>query len=695
MEAFALIVSLAVFGAVPGALVAFVSGVRPPVALVAAAPVTLGMAGIGAWVLGAAGIPWGPGGGAAVLAVFVVLAFCWRTLLARRGARTSDREPAPPTPRREWTALWPAVVGVVTGAGLIAGSVFVRFRRVAADGDVTPHMLWDAQWHANVLRWIEETGIASSTRAGELDSMEGAKQLYYPFAWHEWVAIPARFAGAHPIAAFNLALFATVAVAVPTGAAVLAWRLGRDTGTPDRAAWAAGVAAVLVASLPAAAFTGIFLATPPFSVAQGFAPVAAVLMMSVPGDHRRGFAAVLAFVGVGLTHPSGAVTAAVLVTLWWLGVALRHPRRSRIVDSMVLSAAGAGAAALVLPQWLAGASQGDEILATTLTVETSRAGSLWMAMFQQTLHADTLPVPVLVLALAVIGLVFLAAHRTWWPLALYVLFVVTLVNALVPFTGVLRGVGSAIALFGGLYYNTPTRLSFVLALVIAAFAGVGAVGLASVRRGWVRAGPAGRGPMTVPRRGFPVGFGVAILAVAVAVGVWKAPGNSALAVEKYSDGPVDARDRRAFAWLARQPHIREGVVYFDPAEGAGWMYAAEGIPTVFHHYQWSSSPLVDTVWQHAPEIGANREVDDAVARLGVRFLYISPPSYWPHQPTFEHFARGTFNAPGLVPVYRDHQVSILAVRAAFTAEEIAAMQASAAETIARADSRGAGRPGAG
>src|SRR5699024_1577853 len=70
------------------------------------------------------------------------------------------------------------------------------------------------------------------------------------------------------------------------------------------------------------------------------------------------------------------------------------------------------------------------------------------------------------------------------------------------------------------------------------------------------------------------------------------------------------------------------------------------------------------------QAGVNPEADAALARLGVRFVYVSPPNYWGFQPPNEHLLE-LDETPGLAKVYSDSQVRIFAVRAAFTEAELA------------------------
>jgi len=63
---------------------------------------------------------------------------------------------------------------------------------------------WDAVWHANEVRFILDTGQASSTHMGELRNVETHQALYYPSVFHALTAVFCQLTGAAPTTGYTL-----------------------------------------------------------------------------------------------------------------------------------------------------------------------------------------------------------------------------------------------------------------------------------------------------------------------------------------------------------------------------------------------------------------------------------------------------------------------------------------------------------
>jgi hypothetical protein len=180
----------------------------------------------------------------------------------------------------------------------------------------------------------------------------------------------------------------------------------------------------------------------------------------------------------------------------------------------------------------------------------------------------------------------------------------------------------------------------------------------------------------------PDGRGVVLARVAVAlaalvgVGSWVVQASPEYAVgagsAQRSGRMVDEHDLRAFRWLSEQPHAYSGLIYTNPDEGSGWMYATDGLPSTSRHYLTTgvAAPLTLSLFHTIDQAGINPNVDDMLAELGVNYVYVSPPNYWGFQPPNSNMLE-LDATPGLVKVYNDSQVRIFAVRAAFTDAELA------------------------
>ena len=84
---------------------------------------------------------------------------------------------------------------------------------------------WDAVWHANTVRFILDTGQASSTHMGELRNVETHQALYYPSVFHALMAVYCQLTGAAPTTGYTLRSVAASVWLFPTSAAMLTWHL--------------------------------------------------------------------------------------------------------------------------------------------------------------------------------------------------------------------------------------------------------------------------------------------------------------------------------------------------------------------------------------------------------------------------------------------------------------------------------------
>lgn len=184
-------------------------------------------------------------------------------------------------------------------------------------------------------------------------------------------------------------------------------------------------------------------------------------------------------------------------------------------------------------------------------------------------------------------------------------------------------------------------------------------------------------PITDPDGGGVRSIRVAVaLAALVGVGSWVIQASpeyaSSAGTSQRWGRMVDQHDLRAFSWLSEQPQAYSGLIFTNPDEGSGWMYATDGLPSTARHYLFTgaSTPKTSLLYNHMDRAGESPVVDAALADLGVTYVYISPPNYWPFQQPSETLLNldGT---PGLVKVYNDSQVRIFAVREAFTDAELA------------------------
>ncbi|WKD59813.1 DUF6541 family protein [Corynebacterium caspium] len=691
----------------PGIIIGFLSGLNWLWAISAAIPISFGFYGFSAWALGADQganrlTKW-----ALFLFVWVIAALIWRWFMNWRGIANSSFSRAKPIaldPKRQRNFWW-----TLPALGCFLGTLSISlpsFRWLLS----SPHGLenifqgWDVQWHANVIRWISETGQASPNAMGLLQNQETHSFLYYPSAWHAGTYFLLPLTGISPIAAVNIMSIILPAVALPLSVALLAWRISGSHGIT--AYLAATISPILVVLIPALYWVGYYVGAWPYVAAISLLGIVIALFMSIPTHPQRSFAAMLALLGLVQIHPSAITVVVVALGLWWLCWQVWQPIRrdlkpfaARLRDFAWLFLAGGAGLVLFFPQLLAGVGQSEEVAAYKATEDISRSTSWVRALLMQTRHVEEfghismgwLIVP------AVVGLVFMVGwRRNLWAPLLYAFSLLLTVHSLVPVNGVL---GKVLTVFSNMHYNTGHRLIMPVAMLFVAAAGLGVAVLVRILCGapleQIRGEHLGGRPQGAlhswVRWSRPFS---AVLALAASLGIlgilWPQVRSGAhWAVDSLrTDGRmVDDADRRAWDWLAKQPGAYEGYIMGEPADGNGWMYAYNGLPALIRHYSWPHADAesnTDLLFWRANLLGAgNRDnpdeanrIDTAAAELNVKFYYISPPNFWIFQPPNWSMIEGLSTSRGATMVYKDAQVTIFAVNAAFTDTQLTAMRTS-------------------
>lgn len=706
-----LIVVLALTATLPGGLVGLAAGLRLPWAAVVSLPVSFGVYGLAAWVCGLLGVGFGPVTALVAWAIALAVALVWRWVVGAEGwrrpplprprrrsraeeraeARVETRRGTRPQPRtpgvgaravtRRWDWPLPALgvlVGVVGAVGAAVG-----WRAPLRDGMATVDQGWDPLWHASVVRFILETGVATPTRMGELQNIETGAHLYYPTAWHAAVALAARLTGAEVVPAVQHAAVVLPALALPVSTAALAWRIAGSCGWPARVA--AALAGACVTWVPAVMWIGYFIGAWPYLVAMTACGAVLALFVVAPARPRAALPAALGLAGVLQLQP-GPVTVVVLgVALWWLLAGLWRPTlpgwRRRLRDPAWLAGPGVVAAAAVAPQVLSAVGQVGEIVGYNFERGIGHAEAWHDAVTMAVTHSEEFPDfnPVPLLVVAAVGAVWsVLRRRGLWALGLWAFQAALLAHALSPWTGVPGGVLGAVA---SMHYSADTRLVMPVAMLTVAFA---AAGLGAV--------VAGCGALLTRGRG-PRGVVTVVLAVAVGAGClwWSVAGTArgarwAVAENHANQRMVSAADQRAFEWLATRPEVRGGLVSGEPADGHAWAYPYAGVPTLFRHYNWPVARLgsdSDLVAFRANLLGAGdfgdprmaNAVDEAAERLDVRFIIDSPPRFWAFQAASDFISPALRRSPGLTPVFEDGGTVVYAVNQAFTDAELDRLRA--------------------
>ncbi|WP_347237848.1 DUF6541 family protein, partial [Dietzia sp. DQ11-44] len=362
---------------VPGLIVGLAARLPLRLAVGTSIPVSAGIVTIATYAYGRTGVPWSLGAYAVATAVTAVIVGLVGLLISgtlwirrRRRGRVGDT----PRARRSWWWLLPAA-SIPVSAWLI-GQMILTELSATPGGTANVFQGWDAHWHANYIRFIHDTGLASPDQAGELRYPENGATLYYPSTWHAIAALVMGLRGIGAVETYNLVQIGAMALAFPLGVAALAWLITHRRFSRPAAATSAAVAAMATPLFPGLPFVEVMVAATPSGVANGLAGLVAAVVVAALADRRLVPAAALGLVGVGGIHPSAMVTAAVFVLFWWLFEGLWRPVRGRLRDFVVLAGIGLAGVLTLLPQVLTVSEDADEISAFEFEINADRA-AVW------------------------------------------------------------------------------------------------------------------------------------------------------------------------------------------------------------------------------------------------------------------------------------------------------------------------------
>lgn len=600
---------------VPGAVVARAGGLRWPLAAAVGPALTYGAVAVAILPFGALGIRWNALTALLVWVVVTGLAFGLRVLLGgRRAGDARDQEP------KSWGPDAVAAAGVVFGAlaiGIAAWRGMPHWQSIPST--------WDSVWHANTIRWILDTGQASPTHMGELRNVETKAALYYPSAFHALGAVLAQITGAAPTTAYTLSSLGAAVWLFPVSAGLLTWQLLISRTTRWRTAGAAATAAALSASFTAVPYVEFDTASMPNMVAYGLAVPAFVLITSSVVQWRRIPLAVLALVGVFSVHITGGVVVVTFVTAWWLLEALEHPVSTRAREFARLLAVGATTLAVLLPQFLGVLQQAEIITGHAFVTHQGKKRALFEAVVQHTRHLNDYPIQNIIIGLAGAGFLMLLAKRIWWPAAVWLLLIVSIVHSSAPFGG---PVGTLTGKYSDLFYSDPRRLSAVVTLLLTPMAGLALFSAAVLVVAWVQRKTEARG---IRRdRGFWTVVTAGLLVLVCFGLTWHYfPRHRYLIGEKYDQVMIDDKDLQAFAHLADLPGARDTLIGNANVDGTAWMYAVADLHPLWTHYDYpmQQGPGYNRFifWAFADNADHDPRVADAVRALNIRYVITSSP----------------------------------------------------------------------
>ncbi|MCX2712660.1 DUF6541 family protein [Mycolicibacterium sp. J2] len=594
----------------PGAIVARAAGLTWPSAVAVSPAVTYGVVALAIVPFGAVAVPWNGWTALATLIVVTAVTFFLRKLLARFGdaeaeALASARGPA-----------------LVVAAGVLLGAALILLAALKGlpNWQSIPSN-WDSVWHANTIRWILDTGQASPTHMGELRNVETHDALYYPSTFHALAAVFSQVSGSAATTAYTINSLLAAIWLFPVSAAVLTWLMLRRVTSQWRTAGCAATAAALSASFTAVPYVEFDTASMPNLAAYGLAVPAAALTISALRHRDRIPLAVVAVVGVFSVHITGGVVTVLFVAAWWLFDGLWRPVRGRLMDFITLLVVGVPTLVLLLPQFVGVLQQAEIIVGHAFVTHEGKKRGLIDALVQHTRHLNDFPIQWFLIVVAAAGAVVLLYRRIWWPLAIWLLLVVSIVHSSAPFGGI---IGTLTGRFSDLFYSDPRRLSAVVTMLLTAAAGIGlytvvALALSRARR------LTGRG---TPRLWYSATAAV-LVAVAVASAWHYFPRHRFLIGDKYDQVMIDNKDLEGFAYLATLPGARDTLIGDANTDGTAWMYAVAGLHPLWTHYDYPQQQGPGyhrfIFWAYADDADHDPRVAEAVHALNIRYVLTSTP----------------------------------------------------------------------
>ncbi len=598
----------------PGTIVARITQLTWPVAIAVGPALTYGVVALAIIPFGALQIPWNGWTALATLAAVCVVATGLQMVFARY--RDTEAE-------SRGIGRWPSVV---VAAGVLLGALLIMWAgyRGLTHWQSIPST-WDAAWHANEVRFILDTGQASSTHMGELRNVETHQPLYYPSVFHALTAVYCQLTGAAPTTGYTLTSLAASVWLFPSSAATLTWFLLRPSSTQWFAAGVSATAAALSASFTSVPYVEFGVAAMPNLAAYGVAIPTFVLIASTLRHRDRIPAAVLALVGILSVHLTGGFVVILFLVGWYLLDAVWHPVRGRLADVLTLAAVVVPTAMILAPQFLGVLRQADIIAGHAFPSFKSVKQGVIDALLLHTRHLNDFPTQYGLVALSGIGMAILLYKRIWWPPAVWLVATVATIYSGAPFRNPL---GRAIEAFSQFFYNDPRRLSAVVTMVVTPMAAIALFALVTLVVAAAKrlTGRFVRAPAPV----WASATAVLLLVATVLTGRHYLYRHLVLFGDKYDSVIVDQRDLMAMAYLAKLPGARTTVIGDSNIDGTTWMYAVADLHPLWTHYDYPQQTGPGycryIFWTSARKGESDPKVIEAIKALNIRYILTSTPN---------------------------------------------------------------------
>ena len=598
----------------PGTIVARITQLTWPVAIAVGPALTYGVVALAIIPFGALGIPWNGWTALAALVAVCLVMTGLQLLLARY--RDTEAE-------ARGIGGWPALT---IGAGVLLGALLIMW---AAYRGITHWQsipsTWDAVWHANEVRFMLDTGQASSTHMGELRNVETHQALYYPSVFHALAAVFCQLTGAAPTTGYTLSSVAASVWLFPTSAAMLTWHMLRLRTTLWRAAGASATAAALSASFTSVPYVEFGVAAMPNLAAYGVAIPTFVLITSTLRHRDRIPAAVLALMGVLSVHLTGGFMVILFLLAWWLLDVWWHPVRGRFADVLTLAAVAVPTAAILAPQFIGVLRQADIIAGHAFPSFKSVKQGIIDALLMHTRHLNDFPTQYGLIVLVYTGMAILLYKKIWWPPAVWLVLTVATIYSGAPFH---NPIGAAIEGFSQFFYNDPRRLTAVVTMLVTPMAAIALFAAVMLL-------VAGAKQVTDRFKHLPAPVWVSataalLLLATVLTGRHYLYRHLVLFGDKYDSVIIDQRDLMAMAYLAELPGAHDTLIGDSNIDGTAWMYAVADLHPLWTHYDFPQQTGPGyyryIFWASARKGVSDPKVVEAIKALNIRYILTSAPN---------------------------------------------------------------------
>ncbi|MHA7305437.1 DUF6541 family protein [Arthrobacter sp. TMN-49] len=590
----------------PGAILARALGARGITWLALSAPLTMSLIGSGAIFAQSANIRWTP---IVLLIVTMVVA----------GAALGIRYLVEIKHRKDAVSLWvrppnATVAGLIGGLTIAAAVLGWRLTRVF----ISPENIsqtYDNVFHLNAVRYILDTGNASSMQLASLDPL--ATGSFYPAVWHGLVSLVAQLAGSTIPVSLNASNIIIGSLVWTISSMYLTTRVlgSRPAVYLMTGALAGAFSAFPYLLLGFGVLYPNFLAIALLPVAIGLvADVLRVTRVGHPGTLRGLILLIALLPGLTLSHPSIAIVLgafALPLIAYWFYMRLRAAHVHELAWPWLMASVAAIVAYSFILKFVWDKFRPSEKASFWLPTQTI-AQALGEAVANAPMRG---PISWVVVCLTVIGLYALvrSQKQVWLVGTLAVgTFLYVVVSGFEE--GALR------TSLTGVFYNDSYRLAALLPVIGIAVAVFGTIWLFDLACLKLQANQVGH-----PRR-WVSALTVGSLAAA-GLGVMAQDNSVDSAVERARSGysispeaPLLSTNEAALIARVHQTIPADATVIANPATGASLVYALGSRHVLLPAVSSSPTPQEMVILRHLSEMERDPKVCDAITSLNSFYL---------------------------------------------------------------------------